>query len=464
MSLGVACSFGHSEYNQHGDKTGAHQDYAHAHYYFVPRKVSIEAPKPPAAVAYQTGSAAKAAKMHTYIHIKSITCGAAFSIAVDLKGDMYSWGWNESGVLGHGVRHFASSPQRVEKIGTGFDGCPVRAVCAGAKHVVAITAAQGHAWASSFHSILESAKHVDCLVCIEDHSHALASKFSSARQTEFPCHRAILSARCPFLRGFINTALRATGGTGVLRITLPSSHANAITVRSLLDYLYLDRIQIVGHKREELRQLAEDLNLDRLLRILSKEKNPGSAPTSHTIPSTFTENLTQLFNCPENADVVFVVPRSGGCAANSGGAGQKWYGEEEDESDTGAAMTVFDPAGFEFVLYAHRAVIGTRLPYFETLLSGGFAESRNRVKICAPFGGPQSVAVQIDVSGLQMEGIELPILQMVMLYAYTGHFHSTSGKGRFGIKPHDTTMEHLCPNFRSAQMKSCYLRLLPDLS
>jgi hypothetical protein len=317
----------------------------------------------------------------------------------------------------------------VEKIGTGFDGCPVRAVCAGAKHVVAITAAQGHAWASSFHSILESARHVDCLICIDDGAHAVATKFSSARQTEFPCHRAILSARCPFLRGFINTALRATGATDVLRISLPSSHANAITVRSLLDYLYLDRIQIVPHKREELRQLAEDLNLDRLQRILSKEKSTG-ASTSHTIPSTFTENLTQLFNCAENADVVFVVPRVGGRSA--GGPAQKWYGEEEDESSTAetpSAASVFDPAGFEFVLYAHRAVIGTRLPYFETLLSGGFAESRNRVRICAPYGGQQSFAVQIDVSGLQMEGIELPILQMVVLYAYTGHFHSTSGKG-----------------------------------
>jgi len=36
------------------------------------------------------------------VHIISVTCGTNFTIAIDNNGDLYSWGWNESGCLGQG--------------------------------------------------------------------------------------------------------------------------------------------------------------------------------------------------------------------------------------------------------------------------------------------------------------------------------------------------------------------------
>lgn len=388
--------------------------------------------KVPLGAAQKSLSAVKKPSTQEYedVHITNVSCGSAFTVAVDTKGDVYSWGWNESGVLGHGVRHFGTSPQRIESIGASFDGCKVRAIAAGSKHVVALTDAQGHAWASSFHSILESDKHVDCVIDIEGSVNALAAKFAAGKLSHlpstcarsgafFPCHRAILSARSTFLRGYINAALTSSqnesqdNSTEVLHITLPSAHANAVTVKSLLDYLYMDRVQVPAHKRAELAQLAGDLRIDRLEEILS-EVQISMEVLSRSVPSCFTVNMTALFNSPAHCDIVFVVPKN---RENT-----KMLTEEGHEYDT---EKVFDASEHDFVRYAHRVVVGSRLPYFEALLSGGFAESRNRVSISAPFGGPTSHAVQVDISGLLLDGIELPTFEMVLLYAYTGQFHTT---------------------------------------
>ena len=361
--------------------------------------------------------------------MKRISCGACFTLAIDLHGDLYSWGWNESGVLGHGVRHFASSPLRIPSIGANFDGCKVRAVHAGGNHVAALTDSQGNAWASSFHSILESSNHADCMICIDDKISEVAAKFaptgkkkaSGAKQGPFLCHRAILAARSTFLRGFIQAALRDAQGTDevysvkILTITLPSDHANAVTVKSLLDYLYMDRIHIAGHKRQELALLATDLHLERLATILSADAD--SAPQlTRSLASTFTENMVNLSRSSAHSDVVFVVPKD----RNQ----QKFCGEDGRDG----VLRVFDPEEHEFVSYGHLVVVGSRLPYFEVLLSSGFSESHNTVLIRAPLSGTVSKAVQIDVSGLVMEGIELATFEMVLLYAYTGQLRAQSGK------------------------------------
>jgi hypothetical protein len=433
-------SFGHSEYNQHGDNTRSNRDYVDAHYYFLPQQVLIEgtaaAPSTKAKTGWKTPSTTGATRE---VHIKRISCGANYTVALDDRGDVYSWGWNESGVLGHGVRHFASAPQRIEALGASFDGCRVRALCAGGKHVVAVAEAQGHAWAASFHSILESDRHVDCVIDIHDAAADLASKYApgraqkgsaaqTTRQTSFPCPGAIRSARSTFLRGYINAALRwqqssdaesderpDRSGT-VLRIALPSAYANAVTVRSLLDYLYLDRVQVASHKREELKLLAEDLGIERLSLLLS-----GDESQLRSVPSVFTANMTQLLNSPDHADVVFVCSKSA-CEVPS----------VPDHSSQDADITVakFKPSEYDFVLYAHRAVIGTRLPYFEAMLTSGFAESNRKVRVCAPFNGPQSTATLVDVGGLVEEGIDLAVLEMVLLYTYTGHFYKEFTKGK----------------------------------
>ena len=41
------------------------------------------------------------------VHMISVTCGTNFTIGIDNYGDLYSWGWNESGCLGQGKTCFS---------------------------------------------------------------------------------------------------------------------------------------------------------------------------------------------------------------------------------------------------------------------------------------------------------------------------------------------------------------------
>lgn len=209
----------------------------------------------------------------------------------------------------------------------------------------------------------------------------------------------------------------------VLQITLPSAHANAVTVKSFLDYIYMDRIHIASHKRQELALLATDLHLDRLAAILSADADTAPHLTS-SIASNFTQNMTSLFHSPAHCDIVFVTSMDR--------AGRK---ECTVECSTVGDVREFVPEEHQFLLYGHRVVVGARLPYFEALLSGGFAESQNIVLVRAPLGGPVCQAVQIDISGLVLEGIELSTFEMVLLYAYTGQLHSgmSGGKTTFSV-------------------------------
>jgi hypothetical protein len=455
-------------------------------------------------------SGATAAQLGEYVHIQSLCCGAAFTVAVDVKGDLYSWGWNESGVLGHGVRHFSSGAQVVGSIGASFDGCKVKQVSAGGKHVVALTESQGHSWASTYHSILESGKKVDCMIVIEDRASAiksLAAKFNSAGSggsgdgtaaavVSFPCHKAILSARSRFLAGFIATAekerrsvlqqtqadaLRSAHdddddpwdpleSSDVLQITLPSLYATANSVRSLLAYIYMDRVHVLQHKREELANLAAALQMDRLYQILM-----GSSYNMHTLnkafPSQFTQQMDGLFNTPMCCDVVLVlehpkVPKPHHSTADHEDGDDNGNDEDEGGKCLRETLSLFDPSQYAFVLYAHQVVLSNRLPFFDVLLSGRFADTRKRTLLPAttPSTGSAgrsattgavdvtssfsllhmladsttssnntnaiatadinnySPAVVVDVSGFLEEGISVETLSMVLRFAYTGQF------------------------------------------
>ena len=57
-------------------------------------------------------------------------CGSNYTLGLDMHGDLFSWGWNESGVLGHGLHHYSSEPQKVAGIGS-HAGRRCGGVCSG---------------------------------------------------------------------------------------------------------------------------------------------------------------------------------------------------------------------------------------------------------------------------------------------------------------------------------------------
>lgn len=332
---GSVFSFGHSEYNQHGANNRSHQDYVDSFYYYEPRKVEIleqiggskynndssgvrtatgrvqflqeivsrrnihdrsqaaAAPHPPSP-RDSPNSVSKKEIKHIeeqdpqQLRIKSLALGSSFTLAITRSGDVISWGWNDGGVLGQDIATYAAPPGFVRNIGTFATGCRVKQLSAGSKHVVALTESHGNAWAGSFMSVLKSAEtgSADCVIHIENRSTSSAAAAVTAsigkythidpkiQQMQFPCHRAMLAARSKYLAGYIKAAEKAAldNNDGILHITLPSFHANTVTVRSLLQYLYLDVIQIPSHKKKEFHNLANDLKIERLLSLLSSGK------------------------------------------------------------------------------------------------------------------------------------------------------------------------------------------------
>lgn len=162
---------------------------------------------------------------------------------------------------------------------------------------------------------------------------------------------------------------------------------------------------------------------------------------------------------------------------------QKFYsddGTDDEEDEVDATIPEFDEKNYDFVLFAHRFVIGNRLPYYEVLLSSDFKESSNFVRITPSklsrtslsslsvnasfpllvtanieddkadsaaeattvgsrsgvFNGYDNsrIGVEIDISGLIEDGIDIRTFQMVLLYAYTGQF-------RFSYEETDTDID-----------------------
>lgn len=451
---GSVYSFGHAEYNQHGTGNKSYKDYVDPYYYFEPRVMECF---DNTAKLYSCNITRPVAAAVAPIRMRSLSCGAVFTVGLDEAGNLHSWGWNDSGVLGHGFNHFSSSAMQITSIGKSFDGCRVLSVSAGSKHVIVLTQTQGNPWALTFKSLLEAAPYADLQLHVDGGS-----------GVSYPCHRSVLSCRSKYFQGFIHAAemeaqedrlyrklLRDREGdaaaqaelkqldeeqgeggnsSSMLHITLHSQYANASTVRSLLEYLYLDRIHIPFHKRRELLHLAEDLNINRLVTALeadfaaSAAKQPSTAASSATAataatpeagatqphtgsPSFFINDLAHLFNSTSYCDVIFVdgpiIPHPN---------------KEDDEDNKGGSLPVFRKEDHCFALFAHKVIV-SRIPYFEALISGHFSESSNFVTLADEEHGWERVtrtALCVDVSGLQMDEISLETFVAVIRYAYTG--------------------------------------------
>lgn len=397
---GAVFSFGHAEYNQHGKGYQSYSDYTDPFYYFEPRQVNIESQLQ--SYRWEQSNDNEPAKPQVFM--KRVVCGTVFSVGIDANGDIYSWGWNESGVLGHGYNHFASAPSRIEAIGTHADAQMVTAIAAGGKHILCLTGSYGDPWAKSYRTVLEFPLYYDCALVVPD------------TQQTLPCHLALLSARCPYLKGFIRAASEQHNcDRKIVQIELPSTAANAVTLRSLMNYIYMDRAQIANHKKRELLQLAEDLHLSPLIRIMTFTKDDNTKSTSL---STFTADIKKIFNNQEYADLLLVVSPDATLIGSSASSGSV------ETLDTEGIVEVQGLRKLS-ILYAHKAVVH-HIPYFETLFTGNFADSS--VYIDKSDGSGRKIQI-VDMDGFIMDGIDTDTLLKVFSYAYTGQFGLYSNAG-----------------------------------
>ncbi|KAI4385198.1 hypothetical protein MLD38_003251 [Melastoma candidum] len=69
------------------------------------------------------------------VRIKQIACGDSHCLAVNMDGEVHSWGRNQNGQLGLGSTEDSLLPQNINA----FKGVPVKMIAAGAEHTAAVT-------------------------------------------------------------------------------------------------------------------------------------------------------------------------------------------------------------------------------------------------------------------------------------------------------------------------------------
>lgn len=102
---GEVYSFGHAEYNQHGTGGAQGQDYTDRLYFYIPRQVRIEKFQANSknlvskTVGNDSSASTSVNAEHSSqsAHIVAVSCGSNYSVGIDIDGNAYSWGWNESG-------------------------------------------------------------------------------------------------------------------------------------------------------------------------------------------------------------------------------------------------------------------------------------------------------------------------------------------------------------------------------
>lgn len=356
---GEVLSFGHAEYNQHGTGTLSN-DYVDPYHFFEPRKVDLKS----------------ASRSGEDVMIVGLNCGSVFTLATDSAGNLHSWGWNESGVLGHGFSHFSSAPQRIDRLGARATGCKIAQVSCGAKHVIALVKHQGAPWAAHYRHILEDSSYADCILVVDSYLKGPLG----APAARLHCHRAVLATRCSYLQGFIRAAERADPGAKTIELSFGGPQYNSVTMRCLVEYLYLDRTSIPSHKRKEMAEIAKEFMLPGLHRQCY-------ASTLDSTTSSFLADMTAMMQDQSRCDVVFVCKQ------------RTLSGREEAE--------------IPWRLFGHKFVL-SRIPYFEAMFSGTFADCQNYVTV------ESKEMLEINVSGLVEDGIELQTLSMLIKFTYWG--------------------------------------------
>lgn len=396
-NTGEVHSFGHAEYNQHGTGGTASRDYTDAFHFYQPRQVIVTTPPP--SIAWGAGAAsgsvtsvfdavARQFAAQKLAHIVSVSCGSNYTIGIDSDGNAYSWGWNQNGVLGHGIGYFSSAPMKISALGQSanpnIESKRVISVASGAKHCVALTTDTGYRKTVMFKSLLDSGSFSDVIFLVDDSKQGVKT---------FLSHRAILAARSSYFLHYFKAELdeiQSSDGMSpsVSEIDLRSlPFANVTTMASLLEFLYLDRLHVLGHKKTELLKLASYLCVTQLVdRLQPVQHLSGPSINPVSVESTISNDMNKMVGSSRFADVVFVINSSA------------------DSSDTMSSTS--------FRLFSHKAILCSQMTYFSNMFSSNFRESSAV--------DPQSGLTMIDLQGLVDDGITLEIFEILLRYAYTG--------------------------------------------
>jgi len=355
---GEVYSWGHSEYNQHGQLSNASTDYVDPFHYFTPRRVESA-----------SSILARGEK------IVRVYCGANFTVAATDRGNCCSWGWGQGGVLGRGRGMVSSEPNVLYSLGNEDEDKAVALLAAGSTHVVCSTKQHRSPWAAMQFADLLKPEILEASADIEMYIEGVAQPILG--------HTMILAARSAYLRGYITQAMqhRTTEGSPSaerMAIELPAHpRLNPASLRSLLVYIYTDRVSVKPHKRQELGDLSLILGVPGLAYLSDRREKRTQ--------STFTSDLETTLCSDSFQDVYF------------------YTNDYPSESESGVEPRTI-------VLRAHKFLLCHFMPYFRPFFYSGFAEA----------SATNDNAAWICIDSFSVDGIEATTFAKLVRFAYSG--------------------------------------------
>jgi alpha-tubulin suppressor-like RCC1 family protein len=254
-----------------------------------------------------------------------IACGNLHNIAVTEDGCMWTWGWGQTGALGHGNRRFQLFPTVINAL----RGDPIRCIAGGARTTFAVTSGTSTSFAFDFLPYVNNPQYSDLTIHL-------------ARKKVLRAHKVIVFARCPALRAAYELG-RRFGDFETSTDTLRFPKIDPLVFQGLLNYLYSDHLRVPPHLVGRLAVLALRLRLPRLVslceRFLSLEEGAERDTQEEIIvlKSTWEDDLRPALDDPTFAD--FVLQAEGGS------------------------------------IFSHRLILHARCEYFATLFTSAFTDS-----------------------------------------------------------------------------------------
>lgn len=201
----------------------------------------------------------------------------------------------------------------------------VLGAAAGSKHVAVLTQNPSSSWAALFPPPGQGAaedRFVDCILAVDSDDGVLT----------YPAHKALLSSRSPYLRGFLKSAESALANEGAegegsagcpsvpsaTVVSISSENATSATMKELLSFIYTDSIAALSEPktRAQLLRLGQELGLQALVQRLQVsgsyiQRSGGcSSASTPALVSTYAQDLEQLLRSGRHADLVFVASPS----------------------------------------------------------------------------------------------------------------------------------------------------------
>ncbi|DBA03009.1 TPA: hypothetical protein N0F65_003197 [Lagenidium giganteum] len=342
---GQVYTWGHSEYGQHGAGE-LFYDLQHGSHYFFPRlQESLSS---------------------NNVRVTSISCSAHSTFAVTDKGQVYSWGWNAFGVLGNGKFQRSVHPEPLLGIN---DETAVR-VGAGSNHGGAIVKRRGCHYSLRYDELLQQGWFSDV-------------SFRLRGGTTLEAHSVVVGARCGYLKGLMRVLRSQQAEPSTNLVVDEFEDVDPHVFRAFLTFLYTNRLDVLSHRRTALAKLAERVLHDELEFACQRSwRRAVDNSTKRTDP--FAEDMKQVLETPEHADVVFLWPQEDGQV--------------------------------ERVL-AHKAILA-QVDYFHTMFTGGFSEGHAARNGDTSKGDMHEITLQY----MQQDGMTTPTFRRLLLWIYTGSF------------------------------------------